>query len=72
MNTNPRSRKSMTWGLVTMFLIAPLFSWILGVLGGSMAPSEYAAEGLMMLLFPIIFIIGSVIFMKGFNEPKQM
>lgn len=69
METNPKRIKVITWGLVTMFLIAPLLSWILGVLGGSVAPSEYAAEGLMMLLFPLIFIIGIVVFIEGFKEP---
>ena len=55
-----------------MFLIAPILSWILGMIYGVIVSSGFAGGGLMVILFPIIFVVGIVILIKGFKEPKQV
>ncbi len=67
-----KRRSLITWGLVTMFLIAPFLSWVVGAVYGTMVSSGFAAGGLMVILFPIIFIVGLVMMIKGFKEPKQL
>ncbi len=69
---NTKRKKLITWGLVTMFLIAPILSWILGMIYGVIVSSGFAGGGLMVILFPIIFVVGIVILIKGFKEPKQV
>ncbi|MFC9600959.1 hypothetical protein ACFTQL_24410 [Peribacillus butanolivorans] len=48
-----------------MFVIAPLFSWIVGTLNGKSEGSGFAAIGVLIIMFPILFIIGVVLFWIG-------
>lgn len=70
MNPNSKRKLYITWGIVTMLLIAPLLSWVIGILYGVSVSDGFAGGGLMVILFPIIFVIGILIFIKGLKEPK--
>jgi hypothetical protein len=70
MKINPKRKKLIIWGCVTMFLIAPLLSWGLGIIYGVTVSSGFAGGGLMAVLFPIFFVVGIGILIKGFKEPK--
>ncbi|WP_252433044.1 hypothetical protein [Peribacillus butanolivorans] len=48
-----------------MFVIAPLFSWIVGTLYGKSEGSGFAAIGVLIIMFPILFIVGVVLFWIG-------
>ncbi|MFF2289516.1 hypothetical protein [Peribacillus butanolivorans] len=48
-----------------MFVIAPLFSWIVGTLYGISEGSGFAAIGVLIIMFPILFIVGVVLFWIG-------
>lgn len=39
---------------------------------GTMVSSGFAAGALTVILFPIIFIVGLIMMIKGFKEPKQL
>jgi len=57
--------KQITWGIVTMFVIAPLLSWLFGISYGRYVGEGFAAIGVMVILFPILFIIGLVLLLIG-------
>lgn len=58
-----KSKYSM--GITIMFVIAPLFSWIVGTLYGISEGSGFAAIGVLIIMFPILFIAGVVLFWIG-------
>jgi hypothetical protein len=57
--------KRIIWGLTTMFVIAPLLSWLIGMSYGIYEGSGFAAAAVMMILFPILFLTGLVILLIG-------
>jgi len=58
-------KKYIIWGIATMLVIAPLFSWLAGILYGISVSSGFAAGGLMIIMFPILFIMGIILLVKG-------
>ncbi len=55
-------------GLATMFIIAPLLSFVIGMIYGSSEGSGFAAGALMVILLPLFFIVGVIILIKGLME----
>ncbi|MGG1366294.1 hypothetical protein ABE322_10925 [Priestia megaterium] len=53
-------RKYIVWGTTTILIIAPFFSWVVSVLYAISQEEGFAGVALMMLLFPIFFLIGLV------------
>ena len=54
----PKKSKYSICGITIMFVIAPLFSWIVGTLYGVSEGSGFAAIGVFIIMFPILFIAG--------------
>ncbi|WP_077617486.1 hypothetical protein [Bacillus sinesaloumensis] len=71
MSNNSKRKALIIWGLITMLVIAPLLSWFIGVIYGVSVSSGFAGGGLMVILFPVIFIVGVVILIKGLRVPKR-
>ena len=63
-------KKYIIWGITTMLVIAPLFSWLVGILYGISVSSGFAAGGLMIIMFPILFIMGIILLVKGILEKE--
>ncbi|QPA56415.1 hypothetical protein [Lysinibacillus sphaericus] len=62
-----KSKKTtfIIWGITLMVVIAPLFAWVVSILYGIKEGDGFAAVGLMVILFPFLFLIGLVIFLVG-------
>ncbi len=61
--------KQITCGIVTIFVIAPLLSWLLGISYGRYVGEGFAAIGVMVILFPVLFIISTNITVNwGFQK----
>ena len=60
-----KKRKYIIWGLLTIFIFTPVLSWVIGIIFGIIEGDGFAAIGMMTLLFPIIFIIGLILFLVG-------
>jgi hypothetical protein len=58
-------RKYIVWGTTTILIIAPFFSWVVAILFGINQGDGFAAVGLMMMLFPLFFLIGLVTLLIG-------
>lgn len=56
------------WGLTTMFLYAPILSSIVGRIYGGIEGSGFAMIGVLIIMFPILFIAGFVLYWIGGNE----
>lgn len=57
--------KWIVWGAVTMVVIAPLLSWLLSFIFGIFEGDGFAGIGMLMLLLPLFFLVGLVIFVVG-------
>ncbi|MES5266770.1 hypothetical protein [Priestia megaterium] len=64
-------RKYIVWGTTTILIIAPFFSWTVSILFGINQGDGFAAAGLMMLLFPIFFLIGIVTLLIGIFKKES-
>ena len=60
-----RKRKFVTWGLLTMFIFAPGLSWLIGMSVGVLVGDGFAGGAMMVILFPIVFIIGLILLLIG-------
>ncbi|WP_260982693.1 hypothetical protein [Lysinibacillus fusiformis] len=62
-----KSKKTtlIIWGITIMLVIAPLFTWVVSILYGIKEGDGFATVGLMVILFPILFLIGLVILLIG-------
>jgi hypothetical protein len=58
-------QKNVIWGGATMLIIAPFFSWLAGITYGILAGDGFAGGGLMVLLFPAIFVVGFILLLIG-------
>ncbi|QFT87980.1 hypothetical protein FIU87_04860 [Bacillus sp. THAF10] len=58
-------KKLIIWGLVTMFSVAPFFSWIIAILYGTEVENGFAAMGILIVLFPVLFLVGIGILFAG-------
>lgn len=66
-----KKKKYITWGITTMLAIAPLFSWVVSILYGINEGDGFAAASLMMLMFPLLFLVGLVILLMGIFLKKS-
>ncbi|WP_375199748.1 hypothetical protein [Bacillus sp. RS11] len=57
--------KYIIWGITMMLVIAPLFSWVVSILYGVYEGEGFAAVALMMVMFPLLFLIGLVLLLMG-------
>lgn len=64
-------KKYIIWGITTMVAIAPLFSWIVSRLYAISEGSGWAGGILMMVMFPILFIVGLVFLLIGFLKKDK-
>ena len=60
-----KKTKRIIFGITTMLVIAPLLSWLLGIGYGVYEGDGFAGMGVMMILFPILFLVGLVILLVG-------
>lgn len=66
-------RKKVVWGVTFMVAVAPFFSWLVGIAYGVSVGSGFAAGGLMVILFPVIFMGGLITLLMGiFAKEKEM
>ena len=63
--------KQIIWGIVTMFVIAPLLSWLIGMSYGIYVGEGFAAAGVMIILFPILFIVGLALLLIGILKKDE-
>ncbi|HWK23630.1 MAG TPA: hypothetical protein VNS08_11430 [Ureibacillus sp.] len=68
-----KKRKYVIWGLTTMIAIAPFFTWLISIWFAIIVGDGFAGIGLMMIMFPIIFLIGLILLLVGaFMRTKQV
>ena len=60
-----RDIKYRVWGITTMLIFAPVFSWLIGSLYGIYEGSGFAMIGVFVIAFPLIFITGVVLYCVG-------
>jgi len=65
-------RKYMVWGTTTILIIAPFFSWAVSILFAISQEEGFAGVALMMLLFPIFFLIGLVALLTGVFKKESV
>ncbi|XIH75772.1 hypothetical protein C1N57_16770 [Priestia aryabhattai] len=58
-------RKYIVWGTTIILIIAPFFSWVVSILFAISQEEGFAGVALMMLMFPIFFLIGLVTLLTG-------
>ncbi|WP_042347420.1 hypothetical protein [Bacillus massiliigorillae] len=63
-------REYILWGLATMFIFAPLGSCVIGIIFGVIYHDGFTAGGIMVILFPIIFLIGLYLIVQGIFKKK--
>ncbi|MDC7781272.1 hypothetical protein [Priestia megaterium] len=65
-------RKYIVWGTTTILIIAPFFSWAVSILFAISQEEGFAGVALMMLLFPIFFLIGLVTLLTGVFKKESV
>jgi uncharacterized membrane protein len=61
----PKAKKFRIWGITTMLIIAPIASWLISSIYGLSEGSGFAMIGLLIILFPILFIVGIILYWIG-------
>ncbi|WP_059170747.1 hypothetical protein [Bacillus sp. FJAT-27445] len=64
-NKKSKDKKLRVWGKTTMLIIAPFFSWLVGRLYAISEGSGFAMVGVLMIMFPILFVLGFILYWKG-------
>ena len=64
-------RKYIVWGTTIILIITPFFSWVVSILFGINQGDGFAAVGLMMLLFPLFFLIGLITLLIGIFKKEK-
>ncbi len=69
-----RSRrvKYVIWGITTSFILAPFISAIAGNLYGVQQAEGFAGVALIMIMFPLIFLLGIVILVIGVSKKERL
>ncbi|MEA0553246.1 hypothetical protein U1P98_22105 [Lysinibacillus irui] len=60
-----KKTKCIIWGITIMIVIAPLLSWLIAIPYGISEGDGFAAVGLLIILFPILFLSGLVTLLIG-------
>ena len=63
--------KYIIWGVTTMFIICPLFSWLVSMGYAHYERSGWAAVAMLAILYPSTFIIGLVLLLIGIFRKKD-
>ena len=66
-----RKGKYIIWGVTTMFVICPLFSWLVSMGYAHYEQSGWAAVAMLAILYPSTFIAGLVILLMGIFRKKD-
>ena len=66
-----RKGKYVIWGITTMFVICPLFSWLVSMGYAHYERSGWAAVAMLAILYPSTFIIGLVLLLIGIFSKKD-
>ncbi|MEZ0481179.1 hypothetical protein [Planococcus sp. SSTMD024] len=66
-----RKGKYIIWGITTMFVICPLFSWLVSMGYAYYEQSGWAAVAMLAILYPSTFIIGLVLLLMGIFRKKD-
>ena len=67
----PKKSKWIISGLVFIFFMAPLLSWIISMTIGIYYGEGFAAAGMLVITFPILEIISISVFIRGLMLKKQ-
>ena len=66
-------KKFIVWGITTMLVISTFFTWLVSISFAIIVGDGFAGIGLMMIMFPLIFIIGLILLLVGvFKKSKQV
>lgn len=60
-----KKRKYIVWGITLMLAISPFLSFAIGLTYGSIVEGGWAIPFIIMILFPIGFIIGLIMLLVG-------
>lgn len=60
-----KKTKLIIWGITIMVIISPLLAWVVSIFYGIKVGDGFAAAGLMVILFPFLFLIGLVTLLVG-------
>lgn len=63
-----KESKLRVWGITTMLIFAPVLSWLIGSIYGMSEGSGFAMIGVLIIIFPILFITGFVLYWIGGKE----
>lgn len=66
-----RKGKYIIWGITTMFVICPLFSWLVSMGYAHYEQSGWAAVAMLAILYPSTFITGLVLLLIGIFSKKD-
>ena len=61
----PKDFTFKLWGTVTMFVFAPLLTFLVGTLYGISEGSGFAGAAVFMVMAPILFVVGIILFVMG-------
>ena len=63
-------RKFIVWGLITIFLFTPFLGWSISIQVAIAEGDGFAAVAMMMILFPLFFLIGLILLLYGIFKKK--
>ena len=63
-------RKFIVWGLITIFLFTPFLGWFISIQVAIAEGDGFAAVAMMMILFPLFFLIGLILLLYGIFKKK--
>lgn len=63
--------KYIIWGVTTMFVICPLFSWLVSMGYAHYERNGWAAVAMLAILYPSAFITGLVLLLIGIFRKKD-
>jgi len=66
-----KKRKYIVWGIILMLLISPSISFAMGLSFTVITKSGWSAL-VMLYIFPIIFLVGLILFFVGLFEKKAI
>ena len=66
-----KKRKYIVWGVITMFAIAPLLSWLISMIYASIEGTGWAGFALISIMLPTLFLSGLVILLVGVFRKKD-
>lgn len=65
-----KESKFRVWGIITILIFAPVFSWLISRFYGISEGSGFAMVGVLIIIFPILFIVGIIFYWIGSKEAE--